>query len=407
MSLQNKEFTIRTARDDEFETLAAIISNSFYNDPLFIWIVEDHSTRFKIVSDFFRLYMELGLKNGVAHVAETSEAGIVGVALWCSHDAMGSDADIEIEKFANAYAPRFQIFSDKLHAHVPPFTPYDYVMAITVLPIAHSMGIGSALIAHRLKELDRLGMSSYLEATTRLSAGGIYERLGYQPIGEPIRFPTGVELFPMWRNARQTNSAKYNFKIGENDKPESIMKFGNFDWRVLEVRDGCALLISDKVLEMQKYNETPDSIQWVNCSLRKFLNETFYDCFTDEEKIRIVETRLPSSNNPWFGTDGGKYTNDKIFVMSIEEIVAYFGDSGQIRQKNRNTKYFISDGYNVVRKAVTIEGSPSSWWLRTPGNLRYFTSIVMPDGRISVCGDFVNRSGITAVGVRPALWITL
>jgi hypothetical protein len=48
--------------------------------------------------------------------------------------------------------------------------------------------------------LDPLAMPSYLEATTRGSAEGVYTRAGYRPLGEPTQFPEGLQIYLLWRD---------------------------------------------------------------------------------------------------------------------------------------------------------------------------------------------------------------
>jgi len=52
-------------------------------------------------------------------------------------------------------------------------------------------GLGSALLDHRLADFEPVGMPTYLVATTRRCAEGVYACAGYRPLGEPIEFPEG------------------------------------------------------------------------------------------------------------------------------------------------------------------------------------------------------------------------
>jgi hypothetical protein len=46
-------------------------------------------------------------------------------------------------------------------------------------------------------------------------------------------------------------------------------------------------------LDAKPYNEEDTSITWENCTLRKWLNDTFYNtAFTDSEKTKIVESTI-------------------------------------------------------------------------------------------------------------------
>jgi hypothetical protein len=287
--------------------------------------------------------------------------------------------------------------------HYPPVAPYDKLFAIATDPSIQGHGIGSALVANRLHELDQLGIPTYLEATTRLSAGGVYERFGYQPVGEPIHFSGGVDAFPMWRNAHE--QSRQSVQVYGLETSERIVRFADRTWRVLDTQWDKMLIISEKIIGKQPYHEKNEEVTWETSTLRHYLNDTYYNTFSAEDKARIITTQITNPNNPWFGTNGGIDTTDNIFILSIEEIVKYFGDSRQLRNKNRNTKYYINDNFNYVRKAVDFVGTSSFWWLRTPGNSQSFTSGVSTDGRIVVSGDFANRNNAFSGGIRPALWL--
>ena len=190
--------------------------------------------------------------------------------------------------------------------------------------------------------------------------------------------------------------------IEEQIKAEvsNIIQFGGYDWRVLDIQGGKALLLSDKVLESRAYHRSHvDGIIWAECDLRAYLNGEFYDSLGDD-KAHIAETKAITGNNPWFGTNGGVKTDDKIFLLSIEEVVEYFGDSGQLENRP-DSVWGMDDRYSAARIASNENGDASWWWLRSPG---------LDSGSaatVSIVGS-VGISGIKAdydCGVRPALWL--
>jgi len=285
---------------------------------------------------------------------------------------------------------------------------YEHLVVISVHPKAHGRGAGGKLLSHRLNELDKIGMPAYLEATTRQSARGAYERAGFQPVGDPIRLPRGVQGFPMWRNPVEpgVKPAAYTLE-DDHHGTDKVMLFGGYRWWILSSRDGRALLLCDHVIEKKCYHDKYEPVTWADCTLRSYMNETFYNTFSEEDKARIQETNLSNTYNPWFGTNGGRDTKDKIFILGIKDLVTYLGDSGQYKNKNPDSKFFINDRFNGIRKAVSDDNLPSSWWLRTPGSNPSFASCVTIEGRIAVSGDFVNRDYFFVGGFRPAMWISL
>jgi GNAT superfamily N-acetyltransferase len=98
------------------------------------------------------------------------------------------------------YTGRFLAFHQALDA-VHPLMPHQYLAFVSVLPSVQGRGIGTALIQHRLRDLDNAAMPVYLEATNRRNLA-LYVHLGFQPTGNPITLPDdGPKLYPMWRPA--------------------------------------------------------------------------------------------------------------------------------------------------------------------------------------------------------------
>lgn len=128
----------------------------------------------------------------------------------------------------------------------------------------------------------------------------------------------------------------------------------------------------------------------------------FQQTFITEEKSLIIETDHDNKPNPSYGTCGGRQTKDKIFLLSIEEVVSYYGNKMMHYNLNRNWQF--SDSHDKERQAVNRnDGKWSSWWLRSPGYMNSYSAYVNANGVISFAG---NRVDDDTVGVRPALWIS-
>jgi hypothetical protein len=190
-----------------------------------------------------------------------------------------------------------------------------------------------------------------------------------------------------------------------------IVGFGGYEWRVLEVSGGKALLLSEYVLEHRPYNEEWVNVTWETCTLRSYLNGEFYDSFSPDDRARMVQTRNSNKDNQWLGTPGGNDTDDYIFLLSLEEVVRYFGDSGQLANRPEGV-WEIYDHYNGARIAYSAvetpwgqpAGSASWWWLRSPGRISSSAAGVYFGGNLYVGGCGV---GYDYGGVRPALWLNL
>ena len=170
------------------------------------------------------------------------------------------------------------------------------------------------------------------------------------------------------------------------------------EWYVLHVEDDRALLVTRYNLDLKPYNSDHEEVTWENCSLRNWLNTTFLNtAFSKEEQEKIVLTTLKNDDNSEYGTDGGKDTKDRIFLLSVEEVEKYMKETSM--RESVSTKYAKGQG------AYVNGSNGSSWWaLRTPGCDNYCMATVMTDGEISLEGDGVDS---TDYALRPAMWVYL
>ena len=184
---------------------------------------------------------------------------------------------------------------------------------------------------------------------------------------------------------------------------DDIMEFGGYEWRVLELKGGKALILSEKVIEKREYHSAAKRITWEGCSLRQYLNEDFINSFTEEEQAQIAQTKITTLFNPWYGIPGGD-TEDRIFLLSLQELVQYFGDSGKLGDGFKG-EAFLDDEYNSARIAYDTKGEASMWWLRSVGQYAWDATEVFATGVIDPSGIIIitDEEG----GVRPALWLIL
>ncbi|MDR0248116.1 MAG: DUF6273 domain-containing protein [Oscillospiraceae bacterium] len=174
-----------------------------------------------------------------------------------------------------------------------------------------------------------------------------------------------------------------------------------------------ALLLSEYILETRAYWLEATDVTWETGLLRAYLNGEFYNSFGGGERARIAQTRVSNKDNQWFGTPGGNDTDDYIFLLSLEEVVQYFGDSGQLANRPNDDPYNetwnIDDQYKEARMTTYRNGNLGTWWLRSPGANGRCVAAIDYYGGIRVGGTVVYSeiTGEGNGGVRPAMWITL
>ena len=173
----------------------------------------------------------------------------------------------------------------------------------------------------------------------------------------------------------------------------------DIEWIVLDHRGSEVLLISKYGLDCKKYNKEWVYITWENCTLRYWLNDEFYrKAFDSEEQQKIIKKEVKAERNPEYNTDPGKDTQEKIFLLSINEAEKYF-DSDEAR-KCLPTDYAVSQGTWVNSDLGTCW-----WWLRSPGYSSLRAAGVRSDGDVDRSGSDVYYGALEAV--RPALWVNL
>ena len=183
------------------------------------------------------------------------------------------------------------------------------------------------------------------------------------------------------------------------------------EWLVL-ARDGDkALLISRYGLDAQPYNTDYTSVTWETCTLRTWLNGTFYiKAFSSAEQAAILTTNVDNSKNQCYSgwsTSGGNNTQDKVFLLSYAEANKYFGvpygNSSNTKSRVAQTAYAIAHGTWASSSNKTADGTDAGWWwLRSPGNYQDFAAVVDTDGSLrNITVNYVSGS------VRPALWVNI
>ena len=117
-------------------------------------------------------------------------------------------------------------------------------------------------------------------------------------------------------------------------------------WRVLSVNGNDAFLLADKNLDAKPYNEKCTDVTWATCTFRTWLNDAFLNtAFTSAEQAAIKNTTVVNDDNPYYDTEGGENTTDKVYLLSIAEAgnTAY-GFNGEFRTESetreaKNTAY--------------------------------------------------------------------
>ncbi len=170
------------------------------------------------------------------------------------------------------------------------------------------------------------------------------------------------------------------------------------EWLIVDTIDNTVLLYSKKVIDCVKYNELFTETNWATCTLRKYLNDEFYNnAFSDEERPRIVKALVKSEINPLYRTDPGEDTEDYVFIPSINDIHRYF--------KEPKDAVCMPSGL-AIAKGVDYDRNNGGcyYWLRNLGNANVNAARVSSNGVILEHGFFAGGNDI---GVRPVIRLSL
>ena len=201
-------------------------------------------------------------------------------------------------------------------------------------------------------------------------------------------------------------------------------------WEVLAKEDGKTLLISRDILDCKPYatsSQLRKAVSWNGCYLRSWLNKDFYNTAFDKVEKGIIQTsKLKNPGNPVTEIKGSKDTEDKVFVLSVEEVLKYY-DFNYFNETtgtgycqaimSKATPYAVSQNIFVYtipsdegKELLDIGYSEdltgrefSYWWLRSVGEKD--TYVCYAGARGFVGWNYNYYAGMVSTGVRPAVWI--
>ena len=96
------------------------------------------------------------------------------------------------------------------------------------------------------------------------------------------------------------------------------------------------------------------------------------------------------------GTSGGNDTEDKLFLLSIDEVYFYFPSAAE--------RICYVTPYAACEGSWTDFNDGCCWWLRSPGSGNAGAADIYSDGKL--WGSVVDIS-YQKDTVRPVMWITI
>ena len=212
---------------------------------------------------------------------------------------------------------------------------------------------------------------------------------------------------PYYPTNSSSSSNSYQDDNGYSTGTVYWFKYEPIKWRILTESDGKAMILSELMLDSQQYDyDGSYSNNYANSTIRRWLNDTFYNTAFGDTQQAIIETT--EVDNSVYSTGDSSNPNacantfDKVFLLSYREVVnSSYGFSTTSSSSSTRQKQ-VSD-YCKAQGSLTDSNGNGNWWLRSPN---YSSSIsvrrVYVDGHL---GSFIVL--YTLYGVVPALVICL
>ncbi len=199
---------------------------------------------------------------------------------------------------------------------------------------------------------------------------------------------------PFSRNCFSSDTGILGCKVGDT------IRFGKYaqtslgrdrtpiEWKVLAIKNGKALLLSKFILDFKQFNNKRTLVEWENCSLRKWINGSFFNRALDDSEKALIESAQKERQT---NKDDQK---DKFFLLSYDDVqnrrygfVAKIGSDSTRRAQGTEYALAICPDSNVF----------TSWWILTDKKRA---------GRVDENGGLYSGTRETCYhGIRPACWI--
>lgn len=193
--------------DSSFERAVDVLTRSFWDDPLSVYLFPDEAKRKRFLPAFFEFRLKQGQLYG--EVYNTSDE-VEGVAIWIPYTTINSTLWRIIRtgglKLMRLYGwtltncmMKINDFANKRRIEYAT-PPYMHLGPIAVDPEKQGKGYGSKLIRPMLTHLDEMKWHCYLEAQTESNVS-LYEHYGFEIVDKGVVPDANI---PHWDMIRYT-----------------------------------------------------------------------------------------------------------------------------------------------------------------------------------------------------------
>ena len=217
--------------------------------------------------------------------------------------------------------------------------------------------------------------------------------------------------------------------VPNNEKQEALM------WKVLDKKDGKLLVIADKLIDSFSFNYNPNKenindVTWENCKIRQFLNNEFISMQMTEDEAKMIVTthnenkacneylksiwnfkQEPYSEMATQIHRDDVATDDKVFLLSLEEVLKYFpGEEEPQAKEYPFSELKTSENRTAYVTKAVKENSKGYYDRETLGGVWMTRTLSDVDNKvvyISGSGEIYNYFTYVPLFIRPAMWINV
>lgn len=186
----------RVATGADLEGLTAVLTAAFETDPLWSWAFPDPKD--------LEVWWRFAISSALRYQCVWVSGDYAAASVWIPPDGteLTEEEEEQVEPLINELigprAPVVMELLERFEASHPRRRPHYYLSLLGTNLDYRGRGLGMALLAENLANMDAEGVPAYLESSNP-GNNGRYERLGFRQVGE-FTTPGGERtVATMWR----------------------------------------------------------------------------------------------------------------------------------------------------------------------------------------------------------------
>lgn len=199
---------IRRATAKDATPVAELIADAFFILDATAWLVSDPQERARVLPADFEIYVDHALTHGEIHLVDNA-GELTAAAVWFPQLTgpipEPDNYEEQLVAACGTYTDRFRTLDQLFEDNHPRTYPHHHLAYLATRPDQQGHGLGAALLRHHHRQLDHYGTPAFLQASSE-QARKLYERHGYECLGDPFYLPDGPPFWGMWRESAGTQA---------------------------------------------------------------------------------------------------------------------------------------------------------------------------------------------------------